>query len=150
MSRKNRKGKNLFWLARSTRKGSRELLLFNREPYKIDWSFSPYADEYHDKKIWFSCHGESYPGNKVCLTKFLDVTYEKAIPVKLIIDNDNPDMFIMRLRDNLFIDSFTHKVIYGSQGKEKIEIRHELRISNKLFPEVTDETGIVGVRIERI
>lgn len=149
--RKSRKGKNLFWLTRSTRKGSKILILFNREPYKEDWSFCEYADDYYDKKIWFSCHGESYPRKETCLTKFLDITHEKAIPVKLVIDTEGePDLFIQRVRDNLFIGPDIFKVYCGSKMIEKFRISHHSRISNKLFPEITDETEIVGVRIERI
>jgi hypothetical protein len=69
--RKRKRGeKNLFWLVKSTMVGSTQLLLFNRKPYKYKISFSKYADQYKDKSMWFSIHGETYLRNNA-VDKFI-------------------------------------------------------------------------------
>lgn len=144
--KKNRGYKNLFWLVRDTRIGSTQLMLYNRKPYKLDISYNPeLANYYKDKLKWFSVHGESYLNNNA-INKF-PITSDESIPVKLIIDNDNPDMFIQRKNDNLFISDGTVKWTKMMSGMEIIELRSPSRISPKLFPEVTEESGIVGVKI---
>jgi hypothetical protein len=143
--RKRKRGKkNLFWLVRSTLIGSTQLMLYNRKPYKLDISYDPELSNYYkDKLVWFSVHGESYL-NKNAIGKF-PITQDESIPVKLIIDKDNPDLLIQRIKNNLFISDGT--VEYIERGKEVIKLRYPSRISSKLFPEITEESGIVGVRI---
>jgi hypothetical protein len=144
--KRNRKEKNLFWVVRSTLIGSTQLMLYNRKPYKLDISYDPeLANYYKDKFMWFSAHGESYLNNNA-INKF-PITSDESIPVKLIIDNDNPDMFIQRKNDNLFIGDNT--IEYVTCGDKIVELRYSSRISSKLFPEITEESGIIGVRIER-
>lgn len=147
--RKRDRGKrNLFWLVNSTLIGSRSLMLYNRKPYKLDISYSEYSNHYKDKLIWFSCHGESYLKNGA-INKFPNASQDIPIPVRLVIDKDNPDMFIQRRKDNLFIDNKILKYWKGSiQNYEEVSCAS--RISNKLFPEITEDDGIVGVRIEEI
>ncbi len=143
--KRNRGSKNLFWLVKSTLKGSRQLILYNRKPYRLDISYSKYADEHYDREIWFSVHSESYLGNNV-IDKFSDITHETPQPVKLLIDDFDPDMFIQRKKDNLFISSRTMKITKGT-GEEVIELSYPTRISNKLFPGITEKDGITGVKI---
>ena len=146
--KRDRGKKNLFWLVKSTLIGSRSLMLYNKKPYKLDISYTEYADNYKDKSIWFSIHDNSYLKNDA-IDKFPNASQDNSIPVRLVIDKDNPDMFIQRRKDNLFIDNKIHKYWKGSiQNYE--EVSCSSRISNKLFPEITEDDGIVGVRIEEI
>jgi hypothetical protein len=122
-----------------------ELILYNRKPYReklpLDYE---YAKFYHDSYRWFSIHDQSYPREST-MKRFSWITYNDLVPVELVIDNENPDMLIQRRGDNLFISSGTVKYIKG--GKEVVDLRYPSRISSKLFPEVTEELGIVGVKI---
>jgi hypothetical protein len=145
--KKNRGYKNLFWLVKNTIIGSRELILYNRKPYKEKLPpDDKYAEHYHDKSRWYSLHDQSYPG-KSTIERFSWIGPNDIIPVELVIDNDNPDMLIQRKKDNLFISSGTTKYIKMVSREEIIELRYPSRISPKLFPEVTEESGIVGVKI---
>ena len=65
-----------------------------------------------------------------------------------MLDNNNPDLLIQRIKSNLFISVETVK--YIKRGKEVIELRYPTRISNKLFPGITEKDGIIGVKIEVI
>jgi len=146
--RKRKRGyKNLFWLVKSTLIGSKQLLLYNRKPYKIDISYYEYGHEYYDKLKWFSCYDETYLKNDA-INKF-PITHNDIIPVKIVLDldNNNPDLLIYRKRDNLFISD---GIVKYKKGKEEvIELRCPSRISPKLFPEITEKDGIVGVKIEK-
>lgn len=145
--RKRKRGeKNLFWLVKSTMVGSTQLLLFNRKPYKISY---PEYDRYKDKSMWFSIHGETYLKNDA-VNKFSNASQDNSIPVRLLIvsGEDNPDLLIQRIKNNLFISEGTVK--YIERGKEIIELRYPTRISNKLFPGITEKDGIIGVKIEVI
>ncbi len=143
--KRNRGYKNLFWLVRSTRIGSKDLILYNRKPYKYPVS-GEYASEYCGGVRWISGHSESYTSGDL-INRFPEIDYETLIPVKLIIDSDNsPDMLIQRKKDNLFISNSKVKVIKGT-GEEIHELRYPTRISPKLFRDITEELGIVGVRI---
>jgi hypothetical protein len=55
-------------------------------------------------------------------------------------------MFIQRKGDNLFISNDKVRIIKWS-FKIITELKYPTRISPKLFPEVTEESGIVGVKI---
>lgn len=151
--RKRDRGKrNLFWLVKSTLVGSKQLILYNRKPYKIDISYSRYAINYYDKLEWFSGHSESYVNseshNKDLIDKF-PITHNDLIPVRLVKCDSNPNLFIKRKNGNLFMSNGTIVVIRGT-GEEILELQAPSRISPKLFPEVTEESGIVGVIIEVI
>ena len=142
--RKKKRGyKNLFWLGESAIIGSNEVVLYNQKPYRTEACFGWHSPEYYkDGWTWFSLHGKSYPERRLH-NKFPTLDYETLIPVELVIDNDNPDMFIQRVRDNLFISC---GILDYDGGKKKLW--YPSRISPKLFPEVTEESGIVGVRID--
>lgn len=144
--KRKRSEKNLFWLVRSTLIGSQQLELYNRKPYKIDYSYSEISKRYHDGSVWSSYHGMSYP-KKDLIDRFPDIDHNSLIPVKLVINRDNPDMLIQRIKSNLFISEGTVK--YIKRGKEVMELRCPTRISPKLFPEITEESGIIGVRIDK-
>lgn len=151
-----RSGKNEFWLVDSTRKNVFEPLLYSRKPYLIDWSFSELKDDYKDEKIWFSCHSKSYP-NKDILERIPEAKVS-PVPVKLIIAGDyinngiveKPDMYIQRYNDCLFINTHTETVYEGcDENRKTVRVPHAYRISNKLFPDIVEESGIVGVKIVR-
>ncbi len=87
------------------------------------------------------------------------------VRLRLCAEGEEPDLFIQRVADNLFIFCTTisvgrwkpregGKIKTAILGKhrfvEEKEVPHVNRISNKLFPEVTEESGVTGVMIERI
>ena len=129
-------GKNIFWLVMSKR--GPYPILYSRKPYLV------YFNENHE--YWFSVHSECYPN--INTAKRLQVDSKTPVPVKLIICNDNPDMYIQRYKDCLFIKSRLETYYRGVQ--KVTEVPHGFRISNKLFPDVTEESGIVGVKIVKI
>ena len=133
--KRRRGGKNLFWL-----------VMNKRGHYPILYSRKPYICSYEDQEYWFSVYSESYPN--LHAAERLQVDSETPVPVKLIICNDNPDMYIQRYKDCLFIGSSTQTYYRG--GKKVTEVPHNCWISNKLFQDVTDESGIVGVKIVKI
>jgi len=134
-SRKHRRsGKNLFWLVRSIR--TNELILYSRKPYLMQL---PKGNFY-----WFSVYSECYPSIKVA--ERMEIDNKTPIMVRLEICNHEPDMYIQRYKDCLFINSHTQTYYIGC--KEKVtEVPHVFRISNKLFPDVTEKSGIVGIKI---
>ena len=151
--RKRDRGKrNLFWLVKSTLVGSEQLILYNRKPYKINIAYSKYAINYYDKLKWFSGHSEYYVNggsyNKDLANKF-NITHNDLIPVRLVRCDYKPNLFIKRKKENLFISNETIKIVRGT-GEEILELQAPSRISPKLFPEVTEKSGIVGVVIEAI
>lgn len=145
--------KNLFWIVRETFKAYRpELIIFNKKPTLIDDSIPEHADIYQSGKFWYSIHGSIFMDDKFD-KRFSDITwYSDPIPVKLIIVSDNPDFYIQRYKDCLFIDRRISTCICFRNGKyvNKKYVKHEFRISNKLFPDITEESGIIGVKVQRI
>lgn len=137
--KRRRSGKNLFWLVKSRR--TNELILFSRKPYLMQM---PKEYQYKEDCCWFSVYSECHPNIKVA--ERMEIDDETPIMVRLEICNYEPDMYIQRYKDCLFINSHTQTYYIG--GKEKVtEVPHVFRISNKLFPDVTEESGIVGVKI---
>ena len=146
--RKRKRGyKNLFWLVRDTRIGSTQLILYNRKPYKIKLG-SKYDYLYSDELRWFSCYDKTFLKNNA-INKF-NITHNDIVPVKLILDNNNPDLLIRKKKDNLFISSEVTELVKYKSKEKIIELRYPSRISPKLFPEITEESGIFGVRIIKI
>lgn len=137
--KRRRGGKNIFWLVKNRR--TNELILFSRKPYLMH-----VPKEFHcnEDLQWFSVYSECYPNVKVA--KRMRVDDETPIMVKLAICDNEPDMYIQRYKDCLFINS--HLLTYYIGGKREVtKVPHSFRISNKLFPDVTEESGIVGVKI---
>ena len=132
--KRRRSGKNIFWLVKSRR--TNELILFSRKPYLMQMSNGDIQ--------WFSVYSECYPNVKVA--KRMEVDDKSPIMVKLVICNHEPDMYIQRYKDCLFISSHIHTYYIGGKIKAT-EVPHIFRISNKLFPDVTEERGIVGIKI---
>ncbi len=147
--------KNLFWVVRETTKVCEpDLIVFNKKPTLIDVNYiaPEYADFYQDGKSWYSNHGSLFMDNKRD-KRFSDITWNSdPIPVKLIIVSDNPDFYIQRYKDCLFIDRRISICICFRNGKYVNEkyVEHNFRISNKLFPNITEESGIIGVKVQRI
>ena len=144
---------NIFWLVRGTEIVYRpELMVYNKKPKKIKYFLPEYQHEYDGGLFWHSYHGY------VCLNdrydkRFSDITrYDDPVAVTLVIDNENPDFYIQRYKDCLFISNRKSTCIRFKNGKDVREeyVAHDNRISNKLFPDITEDSGIVGVRLERI
>ena len=152
-----RSSKNLFWLARDRRKGVKCLILFNRKPSLHNYFSPQYADDYIDGKWWETWNGYYHLNDKEVMNRFSDIDYDtEPVPVKLILAgikcwdgvNEVPDLYIQRYRDCLFIGKkYYRSWIGGNKKRECINIPHAARISNKLFPDVTEESGILGVKI---
>lgn len=141
-----RGGRNIFWLVRSTR--TNELLLFSRKPV-VEKAPEKWKDCYKNEVYWSSSYSEYYPNNQV--GERIRVDHIIPIPVKLIICNDNPDMYIQRCKDCLFICSRLETCYIGGNRDRKVtRVPHSQRISNRLFLDVTEESGIVGIKIIKI
>lgn len=143
--KRRRGGKNEFWLVMDTR--CNQPLLFARKPYKISAPNTEYAWCYKDGFYWFSRYGEYYPSLNVM--DRLQFGHKTPIKVKLVIcDDENPDLYIQRWKDCLFFSGRIERLwICGDKDREVIRVSHNLRLSNKLFPDITEESGIVGVKI---
>lgn len=153
---RRRSGKNLFWLARD-RRGSKYLILYHRKPTLRDYFVANYRHEFVDGKWWESFHETHHLHTKSILERFSDIDYDtEPVPVKLILMGikcwdgveEKPDMYIQRYRDCLFIYTNYYESWIGGDKKRKcLNVPHNMRISNKLFPDITEESGIVGVKI---
>lgn len=132
--KRRRSGKNLFWLVRSI--SGNELILYSRKPYLMQLTKGNFC--------WFSVYSECYPGIKVA--ERMEIDNKTPIMVRLEICSHEPDMYIQRYKDCLFINSHTQTYYIGSKGKVT-EVPHVFRISNKLFPDITEKSGIVGIKI---
>ena len=147
LRKRKRGGKNIFWLVMSTR--GKEAILFARKPYKDTWISKEYIKDYKDAFRWFSIHGEYYPHNRVL--ERIPVDHLTPVKVKLIICGENPDLWIQRYKDCLFVNSHLETYYIGGNRNRKVtQVYHNFRLSNKLFPDVTEESGIVGVKIVKI
>ena len=158
--------KNIFYVVRDTSKHFIHYYLFNGIPYKADMSRCDawYEKNYYDGKIWVSSHGCcSLKDN--AYADFNDVDHNtKPVPVRLVItDSDTPDMYIQRCGECLYISdrlesyytavprrNWFLRLFSKFEWVKRTRVFHHHMISNKLFPEVTEESGIVGVNIERI
>jgi hypothetical protein len=124
--------------------------MYCRKPYK-EKVFDEYREYYEfDWRWWSSCHDDHYPNNDSgLLDRITGLSKTEPIRVKLIIySGEKPDFYIQRVGENLYMSS--HLSVYyigGNRNRKVVEVPHGCRISNKLFPDVVDESGIVGVRI---
>lgn len=98
-----------------------------------------YQHEYDGGLFWHSYHGY------VCLNdrhdkRFSDITrYDDPVSVTLVIDNENPDFYLQRYKDCIFISNRKSTCIRFKNGKDVREeyVEHDNRISNKLFTDIT-------------
>ena len=143
--KRRRNGKNIFWLVLGTGRFSGVPMLFSREPHQY-YKLASFAD-YVTNWIWFCNHSLYFP--KENILERINVDTELPIKVKLELCDDEPDMYIQRYKDSLFISTYieTYYTYYIFVRKKHVQVTHVNRISNKLFPEVTEKSGIVGVRI---
>ena len=146
LRKRRRKGKNVFWLVLSTDKYFHHPLLFSGMPHR--YPLYNYLEDYDEGWRWISWqHSVYYP--KTYSLEGVSVDKYTPIRVKLEICDKEPDMYIQRWKDCLFINSRTEMYYtHGIFGKKKhVQVPHDFRISNKLFPEITEKSGIVGVVI---
>lgn len=145
-AKKRRRGhRNLFWLVLST-EGAGIVSLFARKPNKEKIPNDEYRKYYTEDFRWGSNHSVYHPNGSVRNRLPVD----KLVPtkVRLVICNDNPDLYMQRYKDCLFVNS--HLVTYyigGDRNRKVTQVPHTFRLSNKLFPDVTEESGIVGLKI---
>ena len=143
--KKRRAGRNLFYLVRSTEKVLNPcLILCNRKPHK-DKVWDKYADKYYDGLDWRSVYGMCYP--KIDRD---EIKYDTdPIPVRLVLTEENPEIYIQRVGENLYIGELEtfekYRMLFGV--KKVTQVRHVFRISPKLFPELTEKDGYKGVKI---
>jgi hypothetical protein len=151
--KKRRAGRNLFYLVRSTEKVSNPgLILCSRKPHK-DKVWDKFADKYYDGLRWGSVYGMCYP--KINRD---EIKYDtEPIPVRLVLTDENPDLYIQRVSENLYIGEletfekyYKHLIGMLFRVKKITQVKHVFRISPKLFPEITEKDGYRGVKIETI
>ena len=154
---------NCFWVVKSTDKERPNLyMMFNSLPWKCVWK-SQFCD-YYDDKVWTATHTKHYLGDN-SVEKFKDIDHNTApVKVRLVITQDkNPDLYMQRYHDCLFLanhleyywhavkeDNKFKKIFRKHKWVKASRVPHVKMISNKLFPEVTEETGVVKINIERI
>ena len=142
--------------------GENGLILFNHKPerkkYLEDFAGYKYPIEmqnrwggveehwnWHDS-IWF----------KKKYRNVFNLTFEDgAKECRLVIDKETSDpmFYIQRVGENLFIaqnPTDIYSYIHRKKVKVGSYVEHNHRISNKLFPEITDKDGIIGVNVELI
>lgn len=138
---------NKFWLVKSLR--YEEYMLYNKVP-RVEYS-GVFTD-------WYSIHGRCGL-SKATAERFSDIKSSSApVAVRLVrTDSDTPDFYVQRYRDCLFISERLYTTLvprkrkfFGYKWIETEEVPHCYRISNKLFPEITEESGIVKFNIERL
>ena len=153
---------NIFYVVKSTCLDWENYLLFNSVPHKQRF-VSEYYD-YYNNEIWSARHGKCYFAKRSNY-KFQDLTYDsEPIKVKLVRcndDNDIPDFYIQRCGENFFITNKKERVWKAVKNDgffkffkkwkwvEFEQVPHICRISNKLFPEITEEMGVVEMMIKR-
>lgn len=143
--KKRRAGRNLFYLVRSTEKVSNPLLILcSRKPHK-DKVWDEFADKYYDGLRWRSVYGMCYPKINRDEIKY----NTEPIPVRLVLTKENPDIYIQRVGENLYIGELeTYEKHYKLFGVKKItQVKHVFRISPKLFPKIKERNGYKGVKI---
>lgn len=138
--KRRRAGRNLFYLVRSTEKVSNpSLILCNRKPHK-DKVWDKYADKYYDGLRWISVYGMCY----LRINKD-EIKYNtEPMPVRLVLTDENPDIYIQRVGENFYIGEL-ETFLFGV--KKITQVKHVFRISPKLFPEITEKDGYKGVKI---
>lgn len=152
-----RRGRNLFWVARDRHKGSKCLIVYTRKPTLYNYFSEQWRDDYVDGKWWETWDNYFHVPRLNLREPFSDIEYDtEPVPVKLILMGvkcwdgveEKPDMYIQRYRDCLFIDiNYYESWIGGNKKRKCLNVPHNMRISNKLFPDITEESGIVGVKI---
>lgn len=142
---------NSFWLTRGLSDRTVVYELHNHIPHR-------YRDEITGLKYWVSKGYHCFLG-KQSIEKFLDITSDtEPIHVQLVpTDSKTPDFYVQRYNDCLFIGNRleTHfspkrRKLFGWKYIKEQRVAHNYMISNKLFPEITEESGIVKFNIERI
>lgn len=138
---------NKFWVVKSLR--YEEYMMYNKVPYVEN--FARFID-------WFSVHDHCFL-SKATAERFSDIKSSSApVAVKLVrTDSDTPDFYVQRYRDCLFINDRLittlvprKRKFLGYKWVEVEEVPHGYRISNKLFPEITEADGPVKFNIEKI
>ena len=151
--KKRRAGRNLFYLVRSTEKVSNpSLILCNRKPHK-DKVWDKYAKYYQEGLDWRSAHGKCYL--KTDRDDLSGITHNTdPVPVRLVLTKENPDMYIQKVGENLYINDFLETVekchsifLFWYRTKKIQQVPHRFRISPKLFPEIKERNGYKGVKI---
>ena len=141
---------NKFWIVRSLSARSNE--------YEMHNSIPSIHTTYYGTKYWSGVHSNCYLG-KQSWEKVSDITRDtEPVAVRLVpTDSDEPDFYVQRCGENLFIGNRLEKYYTNVKRKligwkciEEDGVPHMYRISNKLFPEITDECGPVKFNIERI
>ena len=81
----------------------------------------------------------------------------EPIPVHLVLTDENPDIYIQRVGENLYIGELETVEKYSKhligmlfRVKKITQVEHVFRISPKLFPEITEKDGYKGVKTETI
>ena len=140
---------NKFWITKSLSERSSEYEIHNSIPSRCS---------YKELKYWSGRHSHSYLGQQ-SMEKVSDITREtEPVPVRLVhTDSETPDFYVQRYKDCLFINNRLEKYfsprkrkLFGWKYVEMERVPHIYMISNKLFPEITVESGIVKFNIERI
>ena len=121
-------------------------------------------ENYHNDEVWVCRHSYRHIAPESS-NKFKDLEWNsEPIPVRLVRTNDErPDFYIQRYGECLFIatsktrywtsvptTNWFKKLFHKYEWGERYMVVHNDMISNKLFPEVTELSGIVGVNMERI
>lgn len=155
--------KNEFWVVSASPEYGSVYLMFNHKPQLVSWYRMKFgAITTYD--AWYSRHGHCVLSER-SEAKFDHLNnYSEPVKVRLVRTTDgNPDLYVQRYRDCLFINSSTERFWYAvkrakgflrffSKWKwvESVRVPHFARISNKLFPEITENDGIVEMIIEKI
>ena len=152
---------NKFWIVNARVQSDKDVWsLFNGKPALCD----SYLSGWKDKKFWSSRHDHL---TLYGINSFKDIGPDtEPVPVRLVLADElsRPDVYVQREKDNLYLhwrlETFKHYVrrfksrwmpwFWNYREVEVTRVPHDFRISNKLFPEITEESGIVGMDIERI
>ena len=154
---------NKFWIVNARVQGNDNVWkIYNGKPSLYEISYGSFGF-LKDNKYWYSIHDSL----TLCGVTFPDIGPDtEPVPVRLVLTDElsRPDLFIQREKDNLYMhwrtETFKHYVrrlksrwvpwFWNYKEVEVTRVPHDFRISNKLFPEITEESGIVGMDIERI
>lgn len=123
---------------------------FDFDRYSKYVFFNRYPKEIENPQDWreSSKHGYWEADSQIMERLGDDIDWSKNNPIycELEIDNEKPMFYILRHKNNLYID-YEPLILKDEEGKEHITIRFNWRLSNLMFPEVKDEDGIQGVSI---
>jgi len=73
---------------------------------------------------------------------------DEPVEFHLVVDRENPQWYVERVGENLFVDYALHTRIMCNDGLEVRMTDRSMRLTPSYLPEVTEKDGIVGVRIE--